>query len=113
MSFGRCVPLFHRGPSGFHAHCPCCNCGCCGHCISNGRPGPFRSCGSKVGVWNGTSKNVGLGKVWPNLVISEAFLMGLGVSNFFADGSRIFGFVVFFFPFGLQESQIHGYSLSN
>lgn len=66
---------------------------------------------------NGTSKNVGLGKFWSDLDISEAFLMGREVSFsrvFFASRSltesRIFlqtglgslGFVVF--PFGFQES---------
>ena len=54
------------------------------------------------------SKNVGLGKFWPNLEISEAFLMGLEVvfewvlclvvSNFFWPTGL--GFVVFVFPWG-------------
>ena len=30
----------------------------------------------------GTSKNVGLGKFWPDLVILEAFLMGRSKSRF-------------------------------
>ena len=30
----------------------------------------------------GTSKNVGLGKFWPNLVILEAFLIGRSKSRF-------------------------------
>ena len=34
------------------------------------------------GVPNGTSKNVGLGKFWQDLVISEAFLISLEVSFF-------------------------------
>ena len=50
----------------------------------------------KTEVYNGTSENVGLGKFWPDLEISEGFLMGLEVSNFFADGSWSLGFVVFF-----------------
>ena len=33
-----------------------------------------------VGVANGTSKNVGLGKFWQDLEISEAFLISLEVS---------------------------------
>ena len=33
-----------------------------------------------VGVANGTSKNVGLGKFWRDLEISEAFLISLEVS---------------------------------
>ena len=37
---------------------------------------------SKSGVANGTSKNVGLGKFWQDLEISEAFLMSLEVSFF-------------------------------
>ena len=52
-----------------------------------------------VGVANGTSKNVGLGKFQPDLEISKAFFKGLevsfsrvflrlGVSNFFTDRSR-------------------------
>ena len=49
-----------------------------------------------------------LGKVWPHLEISEAFLMGLEVSFlhnfFFAKGFWGLGFVIFFFPFALQES---------
>ena len=52
---------------------------------------------------------MGLGKVWPDLEISEAFLMGLEVSFlhiffFFAKGFWGLGFVIFFFPFALQES---------
>ena len=35
---------------------------------------------SMVGVANGTSKNVGLGKFWQDLEISEAFLISLEVS---------------------------------
>ena len=31
------------------------------------------------GVWNGSSKNVGLGKFWPNLQILEVFVMGFEV----------------------------------
>ena len=34
----------------------------------------------KIGVANGTSKNVGLGKIWQDLEISEAFLVSLEVS---------------------------------
>ena len=34
----------------------------------------------KTGVANGTSKNVGLGKFWQDLEISEAFLISLEVS---------------------------------
>ena len=34
------------------------------------------------GVANGTSKNVGLGKVWQDLEILEAFLISLEVSFF-------------------------------
>ena len=34
----------------------------------------------KLGVANGTSKNVGLGKFWQDLEISEAFLISLEVS---------------------------------
>ena len=37
-----------------------------------------------VGLANGTSKNVGLGKFWQDLEISEAFLRSLEVS--FLDG---------------------------
>ena len=33
-----------------------------------------------VGVANGTTKNVGLGKFWQDLEISEAFLISLEVS---------------------------------
>ena len=35
-----------------------------------------------LGVVNGTSKNVGLGKFWQDLKISEAFLISLEVSFF-------------------------------
>ena len=35
-----------------------------------------------IGVANGTSKNVGLRKLWQDLEISEAFLMSLKVSFF-------------------------------
>ena len=35
---------------------------------------------AKGGVANGTSKNVGLGKFWQDLEISEAFLISLEVS---------------------------------
>ena len=35
---------------------------------------------TKQGVANGTSKNVGLGKFWQDLEISEAFLISLEVS---------------------------------
>ena len=35
---------------------------------------------SRLGVANGTSKNVGLGKFWQDLEISEAFLISLEVS---------------------------------
>ena len=60
-----------------------------------------------LGVANGTSKNVGLGKFRPNLEISTAFFKGLevsfsrvflrlGVSNFFTDRSRSLGFFFFF-----------------
>ena len=35
-----------------------------------------------AGVANGTSKNVGLGKFWQDLKISEAFLISLEVSFF-------------------------------
>ena len=31
------------------------------------------------GVWNGSSKNVGLGKFWPDLQILEVFVMGFEV----------------------------------
>ena len=37
---------------------------------------------SLIAVANGTSKNVGLGKVWQDLEISEAFLISLEVSFF-------------------------------
>ena len=37
---------------------------------------------AQVGVANGTSKNVGLGKFWQDLEISEAFLISLEVSCF-------------------------------
>ena len=37
-------------------------------------------CGSMLGVANGTSKNVGLGKFWQDLEISEAFLTSLEIS---------------------------------
>lgn len=46
-------------------------------------------------VWNGTSINMGLGKFWPDLEISEAFLMGLEVSflgAFWVSVSSIFFF---------------------
>ena len=36
----------------------------------------------QIGVANGTSKNVGLGKFWQDLKISEAFLTSLEVSFF-------------------------------
>ena len=36
--------------------------------------------GPILGVANGTSKNVGLGKFWQDLEISEAFLISLEVS---------------------------------
>ena len=36
----------------------------------------------REGVPNGTSKNVGLGKFWQDLEISEAFLISLEVSFF-------------------------------
>ena len=35
-----------------------------------------------VGVPNGTSKNVGLGKFWQDLEIAEVFLISLEVSFF-------------------------------
>ena len=35
-----------------------------------------------MGVANGTSKNLGLGKFWQDLEISEAFLISLEVSFF-------------------------------
>ena len=35
-----------------------------------------------IGVANGTSKNLGLGKFWQDLEISEAFLISLEVSFF-------------------------------
>ena len=38
---------------------------------------PYRP---RLGVANGTSKNVGLGKFWQNLEISEAFLTSLEIS---------------------------------
>ena len=38
------------------------------------------SSSSLIGVVNGTSKNVGLGKFWKDLEISEAFLISLEVS---------------------------------
>ena len=55
----------------------------------------------KLGVAKGTSKNVGLGKFWPDLEISEAFLiclevsfsrvfLRLGVSNFFVESVEFF-----------------------
>ena len=31
------------------------------------------------GVWNGSSKNVGLGKFWPDLQILKVFVMGFEV----------------------------------
>ena len=37
-------------------------------------------CIAAIGVANGTSKNVGLGKFWQDLEISEAFLISLEVS---------------------------------
>ena len=37
---------------------------------------------TKTGVANGTSKNVGLGKFWQDLEISETFLISLEVSFF-------------------------------
>ena len=40
------------------------------------------SCCHSQGVANGTSKNVGLGKFWQDLEISEAFLISLEVSFF-------------------------------
>ena len=55
-------------------------------------------------VWNGTSINMGLGKFWPDLEISEAFLMGLEVSflgAFWVSVSSIFFFCRWVFPFGL------------
>ena len=49
-----------------------------GSCIV---PFLFRAkCGGEVGVANGTSKNVGLGKFWQDLEISEVFLISLEVS---------------------------------
>ena len=48
---------------------------------------------------------MGLGKFWPDLEISEAFLTGLEVSfssDFCVSESRI---CLFFFPFGLQKSK--------
>ena len=51
---------------------------------------------------------MGLGKFWPDLEISEAFLMGLEVSfldNFFLPkGFGVSSLSFFFFLFGLQES---------
>ena len=44
-----------------------------------------------LGVANGTSKNVGLGKFWQDLEISEAFLISLEVS--FLHGSIHFFWV--------------------
>ena len=44
---------------------------------------------SRLGVANGTSKNVGLGKFWQDLEISEAFLISLG--------SLVFSWFVFTF----------------
>ena len=46
---------------------------------------PFRGLNLWIlvpGVANGTSKNVGLGKFWQDLEISEAFLISLEVSCF-------------------------------
>ena len=43
---------------------------------------PFFFSDLSRGVANGTSKNVGLGKLWQDLEISEAFLMSLEVSFF-------------------------------
>ena len=40
----------------------------------------FDGGGGLLGVANGTSKSVGLGKFWQDLEISEAFLMSLEVS---------------------------------
>ena len=37
---------------------------------------------TQAGVANGTSKNVGLGKFWQDLEISETFLISLEVSFF-------------------------------
>ena len=42
----------------------------------------LRSHHLNLGVANGTSKNVGLGKFWQDLEISEAFLISLEVSFF-------------------------------
>ena len=50
-----------------------------------------------VGVVNGTSKNVGLGKFWQDLEISEAFLTSLKVS--FLHG-------LLFFLHGLSDSKL-------
>ena len=36
--------------------------------------------GLKVGVKNGSSNNVGLGKFWPDLEISDVVVMGLEIS---------------------------------
>ena len=46
------------------------------------RGGDHRTGRGNVGVANGTSKNVGLGKFWQDLEISEAFLLSLEVSFF-------------------------------
>ena len=43
-------------------------------------PLPFKTKLTSIGVTNGTSKNVGLGKFWQDLEISEAFLISLEVS---------------------------------
>lgn len=54
---------------------------------------------------------MGLGKFWPDLEISEAFLMGLEVSrssDFCVSESRI---CLFFFPFGLQKSKFFRFHL--
>ena len=40
----------------------------------------FVACDPNIGVANGTSKNVGLGKFWQDLEISEVFLISLEVS---------------------------------
>ena len=52
---------------------------------------------------------MGLGKVWPDLEISEVFLMGLEASflhNFFflPKGFEVLDLSFFFLPFALQES---------
>ena len=44
--------------------------------------GFFDGVSSLAGVANGTSKNVGLGKFWHDLEISETFLISLEVSFF-------------------------------